>query len=165
MSGKRAKPSPWRFLRLAPAALVAMVVCAMVGLFLLLSGSGEDQAHDWGLDPVPTDSQEHSATGPDSSPVDPAEPTASDQATPGDPTTTVHQSEASPEGEQLPETHAPSDQVTRASASVPAAQPAPRATRAPVPTPRAPVTGPAKDNPGKKKGLRKDHGPRDHPNR
>ena len=163
MSGKRAKPSPWRFLRLAPVALVAMVVCAMVGLFLLLPGSGDDQAHDWGIGPVPSASQEHSAIS--SSPAGPSESTASDQATPGDQTTTVQQRDASPEGEPSSGTPAPTVQVTRTSASVPVSQPAPRATRAPVPQPSAPVTGAAKDNPGKKKGHDKVHGPQDHPHR
>ena len=165
MSGKRAKPSPWRFLRLLPVALVSMAVCAMVGLFLLMSGSGDDQAHDWGIGPVPSDSQEHSASGPEASPGSSPEPTASDPTNLGDQTTTAQQRDASPEGEPSPETHAPSVQVRRASASVSPSPPAPRATRAPVSQPSGPVTGPARDNPGKKKGHDKGHGPHAHPNR
>ena len=45
MSGKRAKPSPWRFLRAAPVVVVAVVVWVLVGFFLLMPGSGTDQAH------------------------------------------------------------------------------------------------------------------------
>jgi hypothetical protein len=165
MSGKRAKPSPWRFLRLVPVALVSMAVCAMVGLFLLLSGTGDDQAHDWGVGPVPSGSQEHGAGGAESSPGSSPEPTASDPTTPEDQTATVQQSDASPQGELSPETQAPSVQVRRASASVSPSPSAPRATRAPVSQPSAPVTNPAKDNPGKKKGHDKGNGAHGHPTR
>ena len=165
MSGKRAKPSPWRFLRLAPVALVSMAVCAMVGLFLLLSGSGDDQAHDWGIGPVPSNSQEHRTGSPESSPGSSSEPTASDPATPGDQTTTVQRRAASPEGDPSPETPARNVQLRRASATASPSPTAPRATRAPVSQPSAAVTGPAKDNPGKKKGHDKGHGLRGHPHR
>jgi hypothetical protein len=163
MSGKRAKPSPWRFLRLVPVALVSMVVCAMVGLFLPLSGSGDDQAHDWGADPVPSDSQEHGASGPESS-TDSAEPSPSDPTTPP-PAPTTQQGDPSPVTEPSPAASTHAGQVTRASASAPASQPVHQPTAAPAPEPDLPATGPAKDNPGKKKGLRKGHGPHGHPNR
>jgi hypothetical protein len=161
MSGKRAKPSPWRFLRLVPVALVSMVVCAMVGLFLLLSGSGDDQAHDWGVDPVPSDSQEHSAGGPESSTPDSAEPSPSDPSTPP-PARTTQQGDPSPVAEPSPVASSHTVQVRRASASVPAPKPAPRVTRAPVPRPSVSATGPPQDNPGKKKGHHKGHGPDGH---
>jgi hypothetical protein len=164
MSGKRAKPSPWRLLRLVPVVLVSMVVCAMVGLFLLLSGSGDDQAHDWGIDPVPSDSQDHSASGPESSSADSPEPSPSDPSTaPQAPTT--QQGDPSPVAEPSPAAPSHAVQVRRAAASVPASQPAPRVPRAPVPRPSVSATGAAKDNPGKKKGHRKGHGPRGHPTR
>jgi cytoskeletal protein RodZ len=165
MSGKRAKPSPWRFLRLVPVALVSMVICAMVGLFLLLSGSGDDQAHDWGIDPVPSDSQDHSASGPESSSADSPDPSSPTTTTPGDPAATVQQRDASPEAQPSPETRVPQPRMRRASATMPASQPAPRVPRAPVPRPSVPATGAAKDNPGKKKGHRKGHGPHGHPDR
>ena len=160
MSGKRAKPSPWRFLRLAPVALVSMAVCAMVGLFLLLSGSGDDQAHDWGLDPVPSGSHDQQATGPESSPPDSREPSASDTTTPLEPTT--QELDSSPEPDPSAGTPSPTARLRRASASVPASQPDHQPTTAPAPEPTTPATGPAGDNPGKKKGHRKEHSPHGH---
>src|SRR5215208_5836923 len=154
MSGKRAKPSPWRFLRLVPVALVSMVVCAMVGLFLLLSGTGDDQAHDWGVGPVPSDSHDHRATGPETSSADPGEPSGSDTTTPpGAPTT--DERDSSPTADPPAETSSPTPRLRRASASVPATQPVHQPGTAPAPEPTPPATGPAKENPGKKKGHRK----------
>ena len=75
MSGKRAKPSPWRFLRAAPVVVIAVVVWVMVGFFLLLPGSGSDQAHDWGTDPVPSSSDDQGTSDDgDSSPAGSSEP-------------------------------------------------------------------------------------------
>jgi hypothetical protein len=165
MSGKRARPSPWRFLRLVPVALVSMAVCAMVGLFLLLSDPGDDQAHDWGVDPVPSGSQEPRASGPDSSPADSPEPSSLGTATPAGQATTVQPRNASAQGDPSPETPTARVQLKRAAASVPASRPLPRPTNAPTPEPTVPVAAPAEDNPGKKKGHRKGHGPQGHPNR
>jgi cytoskeletal protein RodZ len=165
MSGKRAKPSPWRFLRLVPVALVAMAVCAMLGLFLLLQDPGDDQAHDWNIDPAPSDSREPEANGPESSPAGSPSTSTTASARPTGLPATAPQRDASPAGNQSSAGRAPNVHVKRAAATAPAPQPAPRVTRPPVPRPSVSASGPAKDNPGKKKGHRKGHGPGGHPHR
>jgi hypothetical protein len=164
MSGKRAKPSPWRFVRLVPVALVAMVVCAMLGLFLLLQDPGDDQAHDWGVDPAPSGSREPSANGRESRAADSPSPSATATTSPSHQATAAQQRDASTDPGLPPETHVPKARVRRASAPPPASQP-PQPTKAPTPEATVPVVGPAQDNPGKKKGHHKDHGPHGHPHR
>jgi hypothetical protein len=156
MSGKRAKPSPWR---LVPVALVAMVVCALLGLFLLLQDPGAEQAHNPGIAPVPSGFQEPRASGPASSLADSPSPSATVTTSPSDQATTAQRRDASTDTGPSPETHAPEVRVRRAAAS------APQPTKTQTPEATVPVVGPAKDNPGKKKGHRKDHGPHGHPNR
>jgi hypothetical protein len=158
MSGKRAKPSPWRFLRAAPVVVVAVVVWVMVGFFLLLPGSGTDQAHDWGIDPIPSGSDEGTSDR-DSVPAGSPEP--STRATePSPSSTTTAEDDPSPK-------QAPHLELSDASPSGPTAHPRPRPTSDPtdpVPTQAAPAEsghGPD-DNPGKKKGHDKPHGPPGH---
>ncbi len=156
MSGKRAKPSPWRFLRAAPVVVLA-VVWVMVGFFLLLPGSGTDQAHDWGVNPIPSTSDEGPSDG-DSLPASTPEP-----STPG--TAAPRHSTTAPEGDPSPtQAPAPGLELSGASASgpppQPAPQPAPRTASDPTsPAPAQPGSGPGDDNPGKKKGHDKPHGP------
>ncbi len=149
MSGKRAKPSPWRFLRAMPVVIVAVVVWVMVGVFLLLPRSGTDQAHDWDIDPIPSSSDD--GTGDRDSPSTSPEPSnpgtqpSPHSTTEGDPTTK--------------QDTAPALDASGASASEPSARPTSDPTD-PVPTQAAPTqSGPGPDdNPGKKKGHDKPHG-------
>jgi hypothetical protein len=157
MTGKRAKPSPWRFLRAAPVLVVAAVVWVMVGLFLLLPGSGGDQAHDWGLDPIPSNSSsgDEAASAPE--PVTPS----SSQSSPARTQPSPHLATAPDDG-TAPERSTASDlELSGASATArPTARPRPRPTSEPTeaaPTEQTP--GPPDDNPGKKKGHDKRHGP------
>jgi hypothetical protein len=156
MSGKRAKPSPWRFLRAAPVVVVAVVVWVLVGFFLLMPGSGTDQAHDWGVGPIPSSSDDERTRDGDSLPAGSTERPTPDTAAPR-PTTAGPQ--AAPSSRQAP---AADLALSGASTSPgPARKPAPRPTSdptSPVPTPPASGHGPG-DNPGKAKGHRKPHGP------
>jgi len=154
--GKRAKPSPWRFLRAAPVALVAVAVWVMVGFFLLLPGSGTDQAHDWGIDPIPTASDDEGPSGQAPSPARSLEPSAPGAAQ----SRSSASAQAGPVSEQTP---AGDLELSGASTSGPNAQP--RERPASDPTDPAPTqaasahsgSGPD-DNPGKKKGHDKPHG-------
>ena len=143
----------WRFLRAGPVAIVAVVVWEMVGLFLLLPGSGTDQAHDWGLDPIPSTSADEEPSEPDSSTATSPEP-----STPGTPSPDSSTAEADgPTSTQAP---APDLELSRASASGRTAQPSPGPTSDPTSaTPTEHTPGPPEDNPGKKKGHDKPHGP------
>ena len=152
MSGKRAKPSPWRFLRAAPVAIVAAVVWVMVGFFLLLP-SGSDQAHDWGLDPIPSTSADEEPSEPDSSTATSPEP-----STPGIPP--PDSTTAAADGPSSTQAPASDGELRRASAPGRTAEPSPRPTSdatSAAPTEHTP--GPPEDNPGKKKGHDKPHGP------
>ena len=157
MSGKRAKPSPWRFLRAAPVVVIAVVVWVMVGFFLLLPGSGSDQAHDWGTEPIPSSSDDQGTSDDgDSSPAGSSEP-----PTPG--TEAPRPTAAAPEDARSSQPP-PAADLTLSGASTsprPTRKPAPRPTSeptSPAPTPLASGHGPD-DNPGKAKGHRKPHGP------
>ena len=161
MSGKRAKPTPWRFLRAAPVVVIAVVVWVLVGFFLLLPDSGGgDQAHDWGVDPIPSSSDDDSPSERDSSSASSPEP-----STPG--TEAASHPTAEPEDDAFSrQPPAPDVTLSRASTSRHTPQPAPLPTSdAPSPTPSQPVSVRAPDdNPGKKKGHDKPHGPpRDKP--
>jgi hypothetical protein len=162
MSGKRAKPSPWRFLRAAPVVVIAVVVWVLVGFFLLLPGSGSDQAHDWGVDPIPSSSVDELPTETSSSPADSPEP-STPGAQPSSHSTTARV--AGPTSEQAA---APDLELSGASGS-PTPGPAPRPTSDPtVPAPTRTETAsgednPGEDNPGKKKGHDKPHGPHGRP--
>jgi hypothetical protein len=168
MGGKRAKPSPWRFLRAAPVAVVAVVVWVMVGLFLLLPGSGSDQAHDWGLDPIPGSSSDDGASTRPEASSSPA-PEASAQGTP---TPQELAPTSDPVGSPGPTTarttrSAPSAGPTASDLELRAGSaPAPTAPTSTAPTseptdplPTEAEPGPPTDNPGKKKGHHKPHGP------
>jgi hypothetical protein len=166
MGGKRAKPSPWRFVRAAPIAVVAVVVWVMVGLFLLLPGSGSDQAHDWGLDPIPSASSDDGASGPEasSSPAPEASTSASQEpAATGEPvgspgTTTARTARSAPSA-------GPTASVLELPAGAPTSPtvtPSSSPTSEPTdPLPAQAESGPPTDNPGKKKGHHKPHGPTD----
>jgi cytoskeletal protein RodZ len=163
MSGKRAKPSPWRFVRAAPVVIVCVVVWVMAGLFLLLPGSGTDQAHDGGADPVPSSSVTEVPTDTDSSGVPSPASSSPESAIPGTPTSPA--SRTSPDGRAPEQTPADDLDLSDASASAPVSQPRPRpATDPTAPAPTESTPGPPVDNPGKKKGHHKRHGPPgDHP--
>jgi periplasmic protein TonB len=155
MSGKRVKPSPWRFLRAAPVVVIAVVVWVLVGLFLLLPGSGSDQAHDGGVDPTPSSSVDELPTETSSSPAD--SPDASTPDTEAPPHPTVDPEDA-PSSKQVP---SPDLALSGASTTRPPPEPAPRPTSDPTsPAPTQPASGHGPDdNPGKKKGHDKPHGP------
>ncbi len=157
MSGKRAKPTPWRFLRAAPVVIVAVVVWVMVGLFLLLPGSGTDQAHDWGSNPIPSASD-------DENPSDEASSSAASPQ-PSSPGTEAPHTAAAPENAPSSKQAPAHDlELSGASRSGPTRQPAPQPAPRPTSDPTSPATaqpgsGPGEDNPGKKKGHDKPHGP------
>ena len=155
MSGKRAKPSPWRFLRAAPVVVIAVVVWVLIGFFLLLPGSGGDQAHEWGVDPTPSSSGDEGTSGRDSFSADPSEPSTPGTEAPSHPTADP---DGAPSSKQAP---SPDLALSGASTTGPTPRPAPRPTSDPTPSaPTQPVTGHgADDNPGKKKGHDKPHGP------
>jgi hypothetical protein len=158
MSGKRAKPSPWRFLRATPVVVVAVVVWVLVGFFLLLPGAGTDRAHDWGAEPIPSSSDDEATSDGNSFSSGSPEPSTSGTEAPPHPT-------AAPEDDATSKAPAPDLELSAASRSgptrQPAPQPAPRPTRDPTsPAPTQPASGQgADDNPGKKKGHHKPHGP------
>jgi hypothetical protein len=173
MGGKRAKPSPWRFVRAAPIAFVAVVVWVMVGMFLLLPGSGRDhQAHEWGLDPIPSGSSDDGASGPEASTSPAPEastsgteasqepaPTNAPVRSPG--TSTAHNARNEPAG-------GPTATQLELRAGAPTSPRAPTVTTSSSPTseptdplPTQAESGPPTDNPGKKKGHHKPHGPPD----
>jgi hypothetical protein len=157
MSGKRAKPSPWRFLRAAPVVVIAVFVWVLVGIFLLLPGSGTDQPRDWGVDPIPSSSDDELPTETSSSPADSPEPSIPGAETSHHPTAVP---EDGPSSKQAP---SPDLALSGGSTSGPTPKPAPRPTSDPTsPSPTQPASGhrPA-DNPGKKKGHRDGHGPND----
>jgi eukaryotic-like serine/threonine-protein kinase len=167
MGGKRAKPSPWRFVRAAPIAVVAVVVWVMVGLFLLLPGSGSDQAHDWGLDPIPSASSNDGASGPEasSSPAPEAstsgttsqEPAATSEPVGSPGTTTARTARSAPSAGPTA-----SELELRAGAPTSPVTPSSSPTSEPTdPLPTQAESGPPTDNPGKKKGHHKPHGPTD----
>ena len=141
--------------------VVAVVVWVMVGLFFLLPGSGTDQAHDWALDPIPSNSQDDVPTDTDSSAGD-AETSTPSPSAPGTPTSPG--SAPSPRGAPPEEPTAGSD-LELADAAAPATnQPRPRpSSDAPDPAPTESTPGPPADNPGKKKGHDKPHGPHGRP--
>ncbi len=156
MSGKRAKPSPWRFLRAAPVVVIAVVVWVMVGFFLLLPGSGSDQAHDWDIDPIPSSSDDEGTSDDGESPPAgaselPSPGTASPRRAPA----------AAPEAAAVSRrAPVPSPDLALSGAST-SPRPDPRPTSDPTsPAPTAPASGHGPDdNPGKKKGHHKPHGP------
>lgn len=151
VSGKRAKPSPWRFLRAAPVVVVAVVVWVMVGFFLLLPGSGTDQAHDWGINPIPSASDDEEPGDPASSPAGSPAPSTLD-AEPSPHATTAP--EDGPTSKQAPDPELSGESTSR---------PRPRPTSDPTsPAPTQHESGPSEDNPGKKKGHDKPHGPHGH---
>jgi cytoskeletal protein RodZ len=158
MSGKRAKPSRWRFLRAAPVVVIA-VVWVLVGFFLLLPGSGSDQAHDWDLDPIPSSSEDAGTNDRGSFSAGSPEP-----STPA--TEAPSQTTAEPEDDPTPKQPPAPDLTLSGSTSGSTSEPAPRPTSDPTsPAPTQPTSGQAPvDNPGKKKGHDKPHGPpRDKP--
>jgi cytoskeletal protein RodZ len=157
MSGKRAKPSPWRFLRVAPVVVIAVIVWVMVGFFLLFPGSGSDEAHDPGTDPGPSSSADEPAVR-ELSPSA-AEPSPSSSPS-GTPTPTVRRTaDPSPAGRSPAQPKpAPAPSLEAALAAPKPKQVAP--TRPPTTPSRPERPGPgAHDNPGKKKGHHKPHGP------
>jgi hypothetical protein len=152
MSGKRAKPSRWRFVRVVPLAIVAVVVWLLVGVYLLLPGSGTDQAHDWGIDPVPSSSDEAGPADPVSS-----SPGSPETSTPG--TATARESATAQDSPSSVESTAGALELSAASSTRPTARPRPRTTSDPTdPAPTQAEPGPPTDNPGKKKGHHKSHG-------
>ncbi len=160
MSGKRAKPSPWRFLRAAPVVVIAVVVWVLIGFFVLLPGSGDDQAHDWGVEPIPSSSDDEGNSERDSFSAISPEPSAPGTKAPSHPTAEPEDAASS---KQPP---APDLTLSRASTSRQTPTPAPRPTsEAPSPAPTQAASGHAPDdNPGRKKGHDKPHGPpRDKP--
>jgi hypothetical protein len=159
MSGKRAKPSPWRFVRAAPVVIVCVVVWVMAGLFLLLPDSGTDQAHDGGADPVPSSSVTEVPTDTDSSGVPSPASSSPESAIPGTPT--PPESRTAPDGPAPEQTPAGDPELSDASASTPVSQPRPRPTTDPT-APIGSTPGPPVGNPGKKKGHHKSHGPGGH---
>lgn len=157
MSGKRAKPSPWRFLRATPVVVVAVVVWVIVGLFFLFPGPGSDQAHEWALDPIPSNSDDEAPSDADPSVAGPSTPTSSAPGAPGS------RGPAAPRSAAPDQTPAGGLELTGATAGAPN-QPRPRPSLDPD-DPATPDStpdsspGPPADNPGKKKGHDKPHGP------
>jgi hypothetical protein len=155
MTGKRAKPSPWRFLRATPVVIVAVVVWVTVGLFLLFPDSGGDRAQDSGIDPIPSNSNPKVAGTPD--PVAPGPSLSSPTgAQPSSPPTTAPDDGPAPKRPTAPDLEL-SGASTHATST---------ARRRPLPTsdpsvaaPTEPRPGPPDDNPGKKKGHLKRVGP------
>ena len=144
MSGKRAKPSPWRFLRATPVVVVAVAVWVIVGLFFLFPGPGSDQAHDWALDPIPSNSHDEAPGDADPSAAGPSTPPSSAPATPGSQGPTASPRSAAPE-----QTPAGDLELTGATAGAPS-QPRPRPSSDPGDPATADSTpGPPADNPGK----------------
>ena len=130
MSGKRAKPSPWRFLRAAPVVVIAVVVWVLIGFFLLLPGSGGDQAHDWGVDPIPSSSDDEGTSERDSFSAISPEPSTPGTKAPSHPT-------GGAGGRRLLE-QPPAPDLTLSRASTPRQTPTP----APRPTSEAPSPAP-----------------------
>ena len=156
MSGKRAKPSPWRFLRAAPVVVVAVVVWVLVGFFLLMPGSGTDRAHDWGVGPIPSSSDDERTRDGNSLPAGSTERPTPDTESPR-PTAAAPRDAPS------------SRQAPAADLALSGASTSPRPTRIPAPRPSSDPTSPtptppasghgSDDNPGKAKGHHKPHGP------
>ena len=169
MSGKRAKPSRWRFVRVAPVAIVAVVVWVAVGFFLLLPDSGGDQAHDWGIGPVPSEGDAESTADPDPS-ADSSATTGASRAprstpTPRPTTSPVANSvspQPSPTSRGVTRSPAPDRNTSppdRADDGLTQTSPTQQPTEAT--TQAEPAAGPGKNNPGKMKGHRDGHGPND----
>ena len=168
MSGKRAKPSAWRFLRVAPLLMVAAVVWVAVGFFLLLPDSGGDQAQDWGIGPVPSGGEDESTAGPEPRRADSSATTEATQGPSAETASPVADSPSSRTPTAAPSAGGPPTQRDEpgprpslaptgdASAQSTTSQPP-----TPVPTQSQPVAGPIKDNPGKRKGHHDGHGPND----
>ncbi|HEX5860204.1 MAG TPA: hypothetical protein VFY58_00080 [Nocardioides sp.] len=167
MTGKRAKPSPWRFLRVAPVATVVAVVWVMVALFLLSPDRGADQAQDWGIGPVPTEGSVEDTAGPEPRPADSSATTGANRAPRTETASPVTDSRVAPTPAAAPRAAGPPTQRE---------EPGPRPS-APTGDARTPSTtsqsstqaptqsqlaaGPTNDNPGKKKGHHDGHGPND----
>ena len=165
MSGKRAKPSRWRFLRVAPLAVVAAVVWVMIAFFLLSPDSGDDQAHNWGIGPAPSGGDGESTAGPKPEPADPATTEA-----PRTPSSESASPVADSPSSRTPAPAAPAgSSPTQRDALAPGPAPAPTddaptqptTSQPPTPDPSQPTAEAVRDNPGKKKGHRDGHGPND----
>jgi hypothetical protein len=164
MSGKRAKASPWRFLRFAPLALVTVVVWVTIGLFLLFPGSGDHQADDWGLDPIPSGGTEpEETTAPAPQPADSSGPTATTETpSPASAPRATPSPVADSFSSQPPATRPP---TTSSPTTAPTA-PSPRPTTDPTVEPSTqpstqsePVS--EQDSPGKRRGHHDGRGPND----